>query len=144
MAKDKVGKMLRRFDAEDDRPRVEWEEFSETAREEHQRYACVYNADANLIRMNDDFPMFDEIYAHYAVKYPRLAEDTIRTVIRETYADAMQTRICMAENMADECGWDDGTLEKMLTPDVLTFACLGLMPEDHFIAPRLGGMNASS
>jgi hypothetical protein len=141
MAKDRVRKVLRRFRIEEgDRPRLIWEKFSDTAREAHQLYACVYDPGANTIHMNDEFDVFEEVHDHFADKFPTLEDDKIRDAIHIVYGEDMQVRVMMAEGLADDADWDDDTLDRMLSPQVLTFAVMGLVAENNLIATKLGGL----
>lgn len=144
MGKDQVSKMLGRFGVEEgDRPRVEWENFSTTARASHEQFACVYNPDSNTVHLNFEFPAFQEAMNHFAGKFPQLDDEDVEDAVQVVYEEEMVTRIVMAEALADELGWDDEAVDRMLSPAALTFAALGIVSESNRIATRLGGLLGS-
>jgi hypothetical protein len=90
-----------------------------------------------VVLINKDHPVLIEEITHFQSQFPdHFAEDVARDVI-EAYGQIAVAKVAHSEHLRGLL--PASAIEEMRTDNALTMALIGLVAEESFIAPKLGG-----
>lgn len=127
------------FNPRIDVPLIEWVGADDMSSRER---AAEYVRNQNTILINSEFWLFKQEFEHWASMYASIqgSERQIMDIIREVYGLALASRVMHAWTLEGKPGWEDeDQFDKLLSPEALTLACLGIAHADAQIAPKIGG-----
>lgn len=127
------------FNPKVDVPAIEW--VKETDMSQPHR-AAEYVQNQHRILVNQEFWLFKQEFEHWASIYQSVqgAQKHISAVIQEVYGLALGSRVMHAWTLEGKPGWEDeDEFKKLVSPESLTLACLGIAHADAQIAPKIGG-----
>lgn len=127
------------FNPKVDVPSIEWVRERDMS---HPNRAAEYVRNAHKILVNADFWLFKQEFEHWASIYQAVqgAQRHIHDVIQEVYGLALGSRVMHAWTLEGKPGWEDeDDFDKLVSPESLTLACLGIAHADAQIAPKIGG-----
>ena len=104
--------------------------------------AAEYVRNAHKILVNNDFWLFKQEFEHWASIHQSIqgSQRHITAVIQEVYGLALGSRVMHAWTLEGKPGWEDeDDFKKLVSPESLTLACLGIAHADAQIAPKVGG-----
>lgn len=127
------------FNPKIDVPAIEWVKEGDMS-QPHR--AAEYVRNAHKILVNNDFWLFKQEFEHWASIYQSVqgSQRHVQAVIQEVYGLALGSRVMHAWTLEGKPGWEDeDEFKKLVSPESLTLACLGIAHADAQIAPKIGG-----
>lgn len=127
------------FNPRIDVPRIDWVPEGDMT---FSNRAAEYVRNAHQILINKDFWLFKQEFEYWASMYQSVqgAQRHVTEVIQEVYGLALGSRVMHAWTLQGKPGWeDDDQFQKLVSPESLTLACLGIAHADAQIAPKIGG-----
>lgn len=127
------------FNPKIDVPKIDWVPEGDMSQPNR---AAEYVRSVHTILVNNDYWLFKQEFEHWASIYQSVAgsQRHITDVIQEVYGLALGSRIMHAWTLEGKPGWEDeDEFKKLISPESLTLACLGIAHADAQIAPKIGG-----
>ncbi len=94
---------------------------------------------AAVVLINREFPAFSEVFSHWMSEYPAHMEQEVQTTIERVYGTELAAKVAHAQELRGHKEWTSDEVDRLLSPESLTFGALGLFACDQVISTQLGG-----